>query len=198
MKNIFIGVDPGKQGFITVYDPNKDQYDFYPMPEEKIETGGFSKTGKPEIKSEFSPMALKNLAIEIDDKYNHSGKYRFHAIIEDVVGRQGWSAQNNFSFGNTAGIQLMFLMQLNAEVTFVRPQKWQSMMYQGHEKIMVASSTGKTKVHDTKATSAKVAQSLAPDIDFRKTTRSKNIDDNKTDSFLMCIYGYKQFLKNNK
>ena len=31
MKNIFIGLDPGKQGFITVYDPNKDQYNFYPV-----------------------------------------------------------------------------------------------------------------------------------------------------------------------
>lgn len=61
-------------------------------------------------------------------------------------------------------------------------------MYIGYNKVMKPSSTGKTMIHDTKATSAIVSKIIAPDIDFRKTERSKNIDDNKTDAFLICKY----------
>jgi len=107
------------------------------------------------------------------------------------------SAENNFNFGHTAGIQMLALIMLGAKITKVRPIKWQTSMYQGFSKVMVPSSTGKTMIHDTKATSAIVAVALGPDIDFRKTERSKNIDDNKTDSFLMCLYGYREFLKTN-
>jgi hypothetical protein len=194
MKNIFIGVDPGKSGFITIYEPETDEYTFYPMPEHKVETGEKSKTGKIVIKTEFNPEGLVKLVFEINSKYKGC---KLYSTIEEVNGRQGWSAQNNFSFGHTAGLQMMLLLMLGAEITLVRPQKWQSYMYEGIDKIMVPSSTGKTMVHDTKATSALLSQKLRPEINFCKTERSKKIDDNKTDSFLLCIYGYKQFLKNN-
>ena len=196
MSNIFIGVDPGKSGFFTLYDPLNDSLVFYAMPTHKVETGTALKSGKPETKVEFHPEGLLEIVLDIRNQYP-ADEYKFIAAIEEVNGRQGWSAENNFNFGHTAGLQLFTLILLRAQIEFVRPQKWQSMMYQGFQKVMVPSSTGKTKVHDTKATSAIVSATLRPDIDFRRTERAKNIDDNKTDSFLIAMYSYKTFMKKN-
>ncbi len=180
--NVFLGLDPGAKGFITVYEPAEGTYKFYPMPEETNNEG----------KKVFSFLGLKKMANDFIEEYKY---FKIVATIEDVTGRQGWSAQNNFNFGRVAGAQMMFLLMIGADIDFVRPQKWQAMMYQGFEKVRVPSSTGKTMIHDTKATSALVAKTLAPDIDFRRTTSSKNIDDNKTDSFLMALYGHRKSLR---
>ena len=190
--NIFIGIDPGKSGFISLYNPLNDSFIFYAMPTHKVETGSKLKSGKEETKSEFNPAGLLDIAIDIRNQYP-AKEFRIIAAIEEVNGRQGWSAENNFNFGHTAGLQLMLLIILRAEIEFVRPQKWQSLMYHGFQKVMVPSSTGKTKVHDTKATSAIVSAALRPDIDFRRTERAKNIDDNKTDACLITLYRLKTF-----
>lgn len=181
-----MGIDPGSKGFITIY--HDGNWDFYPMPQEKIETGELSKTGKPKMKTQFSESGLRDLVFKINSKYK--GR-QFVAAIEDVHGREGWSAQNNFSFGYTAGMQKMVAVMLNAEIVMVRPQKWQSAIYRGHDIVKVPSSTGKTMVNDAKATSLKVAQSLFPGIDLRKDPTSKRSsipDDNKVDSLLICEY----------
>lgn len=182
MNKVYLGLDPGAKGFITVYKPDMNSYDFYQMPTEKGE-------GSTPV---FSFSGLKDLAQDLKERYRGLAIF---ATIEEVIGRQGWSAQNNFNFGHVAGAQRMFLEMIGAEITLVRPQKWQAIMYQGYDKIKVPSSTGKTMIHDTKATSANVAQAMRPEIDFRRTTRSKNIDDNKTDSFLLAMYGFKRDMK---
>jgi hypothetical protein len=192
-KNAYIGVDPGKAGFITIFKDG--QFSFYPMPEHKVETGKFSKKGKPLMKTEFHEEGFRDLVFKIARELNG---YQIFAAIEEVNGRQGWSAQNNFAFGHTAGLIKMTLIMLNAKVTMVRPQKWQTEMYRDFEKVMVPSSTGKTMVHDTKATSAIVAEAMGPGIDFRKTERSKTNDDNKTDSFLICLYLYRLLNKKGR
>lgn len=189
-KLIVLGIDPGKSGFITSYDPELDEFNFWQMPTHKVPTGLIQKSGKPEMKEEFHSEGFRSLIIELHTKFKGC---RIIAAIEEVGGRMGWSAENNFNFGHTAGLQLMILIMLKAEIEFVRPQKWQSFMYQGFSKVMIPSSTGKTMVNDTKATSALVATSIAPNIDFRKTTRSRNLDDNKTDAFLICLYRFRRF-----
>ena len=189
-KLAFIGIDPGKAGFVTIYDPQTLKYEFLPMPEHKVETGKALKSGKLEMKSELHVEGFRDLFFYIYKKYKG---YAFIAAIEKVNGRQGWSAENNFNFGHTAGLQMMLLVMLKADIELVTPQKWQSVIYQGYKKVMMPSSTGKTLIHDTKATSAIVAQDLAPNLDFRKTERSRVLDDNKTDSFLICLYRFKRF-----
>jgi hypothetical protein len=191
-RNIFIGLDPGKEGFITIYDPQNKSYEFIEMPSHKVATGKKLKSGLDAMASEFHKEGMKDLVIHILKNYPDC---KFYAVLEEVIGRQGWSAQNNFNFGHTAGLQMMVLIMIGAEISMVRPIKWQAIMYQGFEKVMIPSSTGKTMVHDTKATSKIVAQKLGPEIDFRKTTRSTNLDDNKTDSFLMALYSYVLFKK---
>lgn len=191
-KIIIMGVDPGKQGYITIWDSVVNDFTFYKMPYHKVEIGELLKSGKPKTKSEFYEEGLKDLVFEIHSKYKG---YKIYASMEKVQGREGWSAGNNFSFGHTAGLQKMMLIMLGAEITMVRPQKWQTAMYHGYTIIKKKSESGKTIVHDTKATSKMVAQNICPDIDFRKTERCKELDDNKTDSFLICLYLKNHILK---
>lgn len=189
-KKVFLGIDPGKDGFITAYYPELDEYEFFSMPTHKVPSGKLLMSGKEEMVSEFHVEGFRDLVITLHGKFKG---YKIIGAIEDVHGRQGWSAENNFNFGHTAGLQLMILIMLKAEIEMVRPQKWQSFMYQGHQKVMIPSSTGKTMINDTKATSALVATTLAPTIDFTKTERSKKIHDGKTDSFLICLYRFRRY-----
>lgn len=191
-KCIYIGVDPGKDGFITIFDPTKKEYHFVAMPTEKVETGETLKSGKPKMKSQFSESKLKDIVFLISNSFRGYKKY---AAIEEVTGRQGWSAQNNFNFGHTAGLQKMILIMLDCEIISVRPQKWQSYMRQGYNEIKKPSSTGKTMVHDAKATAEMIVKNEYPEIDFRKTDRANKNHDGKIDSFLICLYLYRTLNK---
>ena len=172
MKKIYIGVDPGKVGFIAII--KDDEYIFYPMPYERVEG-----------KSVFCESCLKPLVEEIAELC--SG-YEIHVAIEQVGGRGGWSASNNFNFGYTAGLQKMMFVMLDADILMVRPQKWQSVMRAGYNNIKKSSSTGKTEVNDSKAMAEFIALTEFPDIDFRKSTRARKNDDNKIDAFLIAQY----------
>lgn len=182
-KIAYIGVDPGKSGFITVFFGN--DFTFYPMPTHKVETGETTKTGKAKMKTEFHEAGLVDLVYKIKADFPDC---KFKVAIEQVGGRTGWSAQNNFNFGYTAGMQKMIFQMLRAEIIMVRPQKWQSFMRQGYPNIKKKSSTGKTMVNDPKAVAEMIVKTEYPQIDFRKTTRAKVNDDNKIDSFLICLY----------
>lgn len=189
IKFAYVGIDPGKDGFITIFRDNR--YFFYPMPTHKVETGELLDSGKPQMRTEFYERGVMLLSLYIKDELKG---YYVYGCIEQVTGRQGWSANNNFNFGHTAGMQKMLLDMISHEVIKVRPQKWQTYMYQGYEKIMKPSSTGKTMVHDTKATSKMVSEVIAPDIIFsRQGIRKRDgtthkVHDGKTDSFLICLY----------
>lgn len=169
----YIGIDPGKQGFITVL-LNENETQFYPMPYVK-------KDGK----SVFCEDCLYDIIQEIE---YYTSDYKVKVAIEEVQGRGGWSATNNFNFGYIAGMQKMMMIMLKAEITMVRPQKWQSEMRKGYSLIKKASSTGKTQVNDSKAIAEMIATTEWPDVDFRKSQRARKNDDNKIDSFLIAQY----------
>lgn len=171
-KNIYIGIDPGKQGFITII--KDDEYIFYSMP--YIRENG---------KSVFCESCLKPLVEEIAELVKG---YEVKVAIEQVGGRGGWSATNNFNFGYVAGLQKMMMIMIDADILMVRPQKWQSEMRKGYQTIKKKSSTGKTMVTDSKAIAEFIVLTEYPDIDFRKSTRARNNDDNKIDSFLIAQY----------
>lgn len=183
---VYFGIDPGKAGFITAFDGKC--FTFYPMPTHKVETGELLKSGKPKTKVEFDESGFLQLILKIASDFKGFEKY---FAIEEVGGRQGWSAQNNFNFGLVAGLQRMIPIMLGAEYILVRPQKWQSYIRKGYKGIKKSSSTGKTMVLDAKAIAEKIVETEWPNIDFRKTERSKNNDDNKIDSFLICMYLYR-------
>lgn len=179
----YLGMDPGKDGFITVL--KDDEFFFFAMPEHKVETGKLLKSGKPQMKKTFHEAGLITLMQEI--KLLCDG-YHIKAALEEVGGRGGWSATNNFNFGHTAGLQKFLLLMLDAEIEMVRPQKWQSEMRQGYPNLKKASSTGKTMISDPKAVAKLIVDTEYPNIDFRKTEKSKIDHDGKIDSFLICMY----------
>tara|TARA_R110000803_G_scaffold38955_1_gene84044 strand:- start:811 stop:1443 length:633 start_codon:yes stop_codon:yes gene_type:complete len=183
MKEILLGMDPGKDGFITAWDGKK--FTHYSMPTHKVETGKFLKSGKPQMKDEFHISGLVDLQRQI---YLDFKGCKLIVAIEEVGGRGGWSATNNFNFGHTAGMQRMIFEMLDAEIIMVRPQKWQSVVRRGYDLMKVKSSTGKTMVVDSKMMAEHIATTEYPGIDFKKTERSKNNHDGKMDSFLICLY----------
>jgi hypothetical protein len=182
-KTVIFGLDPGKEGFITAWDG--EQFTFYAMPTHKVDTGEVLKSGKPKMKTEFHIKGIANLVFIIKRDFP---EHIFKVAIEEVGGRGGWSATNNFNFGYTAGLQRMIFEMLNAEIIMVRPQKWQSYVRQGYSLIKVKSSNGKTMVVDSKMMAEHIATTEYPGIDFRKTKRAKNNHDGKIDSFLICLY----------
>tara|TARA_R110002050_G_scaffold272219_1_gene415987 strand:+ start:2020 stop:2589 length:570 start_codon:yes stop_codon:yes gene_type:complete len=183
MKTVYFGMDPGKDGFITAFD-GKD-FTFYEMPTHKVETGELLKSGKPQMKTQFHINGIVELTKKIANDFKGC---KLLAAIELVGGRGGWSATNNFNFGYTAGIQRMIFEFLDAEMILVRPQKWQSVVRNGYELIKAPSSTGKTMVVDSKLMAEQIATKEYPDIDFRKTEKSKKNHDGKIDSLLICLY----------
>ena len=140
------------------------------------------------LKAEYHEEGLRDLVFQIKKDFPGC---KFKVAVEEVTGRTGWSAQNNFTFGHTAGMQKMIFLMLGADITMVRPQKWQSFMRQGYPNLKKSSSTGKTMVADPKAVAELIVENEFPNIDFRKTKRAKKNDDNKIDSFLICVYLYR-------
>ena len=190
MKKIYFGIDPGKDGFITAYDGT--DFKFYSMPSHDVETGEFKKNGDPKTKPEFNEAGFRELILQINRDYPSC---ELHFAIEEVTGRQGWSANNNFNFGHTAGLQRMVPIMLGAKYITIRPQKWQAFMRQGYLEIKKKSSTGKTMVNDPKAIAEMIVEKEYPNIDFRKTERAKKNHDGKIDSFLICMYLYRTLNK---
>lgn len=185
---IYIGIDPGKTGFITIFDYDNQKHHFFEMPYHKVPIGELTKSGKPQMKSEFHEYGLLELSLKI--RKHFIGK-SIKIGIEEVGGRGGWSATNNFNFGYTAGLQKMLALIISQDITMIRPQKWQSVMREGYKQIKKKSASGKTMINDAKAMAELIVKKEWPNIDFRKTERSKNNDDNKIDSFLICMYMYR-------
>jgi len=182
MKDIcYVGIDPGKTGFISI--KIGDRYEFIQMPYHKIETGEFLKSGKPKMKEVFHEEGFLSIYNYLKDM-----DVVFKVAIEEVGGRGGWSATNNFNFGYIAGMLKQLFILLGAEMIMVRPQKWQAYMRQGYPDLKKASSTGKTQIRDPKAVAEMIVQKEFPNIDFRKTEKSRKNDDNKIDSFLILQY----------
>ena len=190
MKKVYFGIDPGKDGFITAFDGKC--FKFYEMPTHKVETGEKLKSGKPKTKTAFDEKGIRNIIYQINTDYADCEKI---FAIEEVTGREGWSANSNFNFGYTAGLQRMIPIMLNSKYVTVRPQKWQSYVRQGYNAIKKPSSTGKTMVIDAKAIAEMIVKIEFPEIDFRKTERSRKNHDGKIDSFLICLYLYRTLNK---
>lgn len=165
---VYVGIDPGKTGFISI--EFNGEYEFFPITE---------KSGN------FDESIFLKIFKHIRSKYEG---FEVKVAIEEVGGRGGWSATNNFNFGYIAGMIKSVFILLNVEILMVRPQKWQSYMRQGYPDLKKTSSTGKTQVRDPKAVAQMIVEKEYPEIDFRRTTRARKNDDNKIDSFLIMKY----------
>ena len=88
---LFIGVDPGKTGFFTFWTESLG-YFFHAMPYHKVDG-----------KNEFNIEGFKEMFDGILENFNG---YEIIVAIEQVGGRGGWSATNNFNFGYDMALHL--------------------------------------------------------------------------------------------
>jgi len=169
----FLGIDPGKTGFITeltVCDNGKTEFEFHPI---------------PLIGTEVDVIQLADIF--------YSLTFSDHCVIEDVHAIFGSSAKSTFEFGRILGMLEAFLASNKIPVTKVQPKIWQKEMWQGIPLQTMPSKTGKTSKTDTKKMSLLAVKRLYPSIDLRRTSRAKVNDHNKIDSILMAEYCRRKF-----
>lgn len=165
-KKIFVGIDPGAKGFITVMDDIGIK--FYAI---------------PTIGGAIDVKELGNIFKKISDFARKEGCEVF-CVIEKIHALYSVSAKSTFKLAYVCGMLEAFIVAEGFSYRMVPPKEWQSQMFKGLD-VIKKSGTKKT---DTKAMSVLAAKRLFPDVDLRKTERCRNPDDNKSDSLLMCYF----------
>ena len=166
---MYMGIDPGAKGFIALQEEDGSK-DFLSIADSR--------------------------AVEIADflRQRVMGN-RVMCCMEDVHALFGAGAGTTFSFGRVNGLLEGFLIAFGIPYVKVPPKEWQSEIWINGDKVYVSKerkSKGEIKqvrAVDTKRTSMNAAVRLFPDVDFRKSPKSKNLDDNKCDAMLICEYG---------
>lgn len=159
-----IGVDPGKEGFITLMIGACFRH--YPIP----------MIGNKEL----DMVALSSLIVEIASLCDPS---RTQVVIEDVHAIYGSSAGATFTFGGIAYALRMGFLMVGLPVVLVSPKKWQKEMFEGVKPDP-----------DKKVMSIAAAKRLCPTADLRRTPRCTKPDNNLTDSLLIAIYGSRHYV----
>ena len=132
---------------------------------------------------------LSEIMAEIRSKYDN-----LVCVIEDVHSIFGSSAKSTFNFGFNKGYLIGLLAANKIPYILVQPKEWQKVVWTNadmvvsYKQVKVKDKIVSKKVVDTKATSINAAKRLFPTMDFRKSERAKNIDDNKVDATLMSEY----------
>ncbi len=171
MGKIYIGVDIGKDGFITIF--NGEEFEFFEI---------------PVIGKQVDASALCTIFTGISIRFQVA-----HAVLEDVHAIFGSSAKGTFTFGYVAGLTEMALVANMIPFSKVAPKKWQKLMWEGVPLQSKPSTTGKTHVVDTKAMSEIAAKRLFPKLDLRRNNNCKINHDGKIDSLLICEYARRNF-----
>lgn len=171
----FIGIDPGAKGFITAI-----------FPDGRMKFASIADMTEQEL-FEFL-RSMKDMSEHVT------------AVMEDVHPLLGSSAKSTFSFGEIKGLLKGLLIASKVPYTLIPPKVWQKEIWTTPDVVsspeVVHRKDGDVKVRrvDTKATSINAARRLFPDVDLRKSERSKKPDDNKVDSLLMAEYARRRNL----
>jgi len=165
----YMGIDIGKTGFISIQDVNTKLHINYEIPviADQIDILEFNKI-----------LTLH----EVD-----------YCVIEDLHAVFGSSAKSTFSFGFVCGVVEALLSANKIPYTKVNPKIWQKEIWEGIPIQYKSSSTGRTKVVDTKATSLIAAKRIFLYHSFLKTERSKKPDHNLVDAMLLSEYCKRKF-----
>lgn len=164
----FIGIDPGSLGYLAI-----------------------------QVNGEWTFMSLKdNDMYQISDMLEYlKGRYNnIVAGLEYVHAIFGSSAKATFSFGEVYGKLQALLIARKIPYHLIAPKTWQNEIWDNkdmvvsYKKVKLRGKEINKKEVNTKATSINAAKRLFPELDFRRTERCNNIDDNKVDATLICEY----------
>lgn len=169
---VFLGFDPGTKGFVAMI----------------AEDGSF-------IKAEpiFKDIKVADMIETANRLLAFVGDYEVrHAVVEDVHALYGSSAKGTFTFGYNSCVPEFFCAIAGLPYTKIPPKKWQSDMHKGIKMITRTGDGGKA-VKDTKKMSIVAAHRIFPDVSLKRSSRSRNEDDNFADALLMAEYGRRKF-----
>lgn len=170
----YMSIDPGNRGFIVTQ--KNGEFSFYSIEDNDL-------------------YQLSEIMAEIRSKYDN-----LVCVIEDVHSIFGSSAKSTFNFGFNKGYLIGLLAANKIPYVLVQPKTWQKEMWINSDMVVTykpvtikGKATTKKEVN-TKATSINAAKRLFPTMDFRRTDRCKNIDDNLVDAVLMSEYARRKNL----
>ena len=175
----YMAIDPGERGFIALQQ--NGVFKHYSILDNDL-------------------YQLSEIMAEIKSKYP-----RIVCVVEDVHAIFGSSAKSTFGFGFNKGYLIGLLAASKIPYVLVQPKIWQKEMWinsdmiVNYKKISMKKKDGSVrettrKEVDTKNTSFNAAKRLFPNMDFRRTERCKNFDDNKVDATLMSEYARRKNL----
>jgi hypothetical protein len=167
-----ISIDPGKNGFITVMQVNPVlPIECLPMP---LITVQVNKKNRIKV----NKVELQSLLHNLINKYSIT-----EIVIEEqrVQSKQGLTSTGStmHHFGWLEG----FCSGTKVKCLIVPPKEWQ-LIYP----LYIASN----ETFEAKDKSKLYCSILFPDLDLRKSPRSKVISDGKTDSILIGMYRVNQ------
>ena len=171
---VYLGIDVGSKGFITLNTGR--EFKFFSI-------------------ADNDAYQLSNILNEIKTLYPN-----VVCIMEEIHALYNSAAKATFSFGEINGLLKGLLIANKIPYHLVPPKKWQSEMWDNKDMVVtykLVTIRGKVvnkKEVNTKQTSFNAAKRIFPDVDFRKTERCKNYDDNKVDSVLLSEYGRRKNL----
>lgn len=171
---IFIGCDPGKSGHMVVLDGQTVTKKAYKM-----------------IGKEYDLQGMLHLFSEFQG-------LNAHVVIEDVHAIPGSAAKATWEFSRGKTILEMCCVALKIPMTLVAPKTWQKEIWEGVP-IQKKSTGERTKSGEmkekvlTKETTLLAISRLFPNVDLRKSERSKNPDDGIFDSLALAEYGRRKF-----
>lgn len=170
---IHIGIDPGKEGAIAVLNSDGACIEVIPTPI-IAPTGKGSKKGRPE----YDLTAARDVLIRWRRAASLAGVGLFVTVekLQPMPMQKGGTIAN-FNRGVSLGWAWM-LTALGVPCQLVVPRKWQKAMHAG------------TSGDDTKQKSIAAAKRLFPNVDLKRTARSRTDHDGIAEALLLARYGF--------
>lgn len=111
MKDYYIGIDPGKKGYMCLYNANYSGYKHYPL---------------------FDGNRLNRDMLEVLEKLSKT--YTMMAVVEQVHSMPHQGVASTFSFGTNYGMILGALEAIGIPYCTVTPGKWQKTICEAVDK----------------------------------------------------------------
>lgn len=170
--NIFIGIDPGSQGYICALAPSEGKAEF--------------------IANTDKPIAIADMLGQIRDDYKVT-----RVCMEDVHSIFGANAKSNFNFGFNLGVLYGICLSQGFGIDIVQPKIWQKFI--GVRSNTIPKDAGadeKKKMNaarkkQLKESVGKICERLYPDISVRGP--QGGLLDGKSDALMIAHYAYHNF-----
>lgn len=111
MKDYYLGFDPGKKGYLCLYNANYSGYKHYPL---------------------FDGNRLNREMLDTIEKLSKT--YTMIAVVEQVHSMPHQGVASTFSFGTNYGMILGALEAIGIPYTTVTPGKWQKFICEAVDK----------------------------------------------------------------